>query len=242
MSLYRRSRTFLAIVALALIVSGCALLAPSASTVPTLGPATVTTPDDALAAVIATDPRLTGLTLLDPDLIGQSAWAEVHEASGVGAFVVDVTVGWGDCQAGCIDRHTWSYSVLPDGTVQLMAENGSPVPPEAWPSPGGDGRTGLLITAVAGPTCPVVQDPPDPDCAGRQVAGVEVIVRDAAGSEVARTMLDVGGFGFVEVPAGGYVVEGQSVEGLMGTPAPVSATVADGGATPVVLAYDTGIR
>ena len=69
MSLYRRSRTFLVIAALALVASGCSFLGSSATPVPTLGPTRVTTPEDALAAVIATDPRLTGLTLLDPDLI-----------------------------------------------------------------------------------------------------------------------------------------------------------------------------
>ena len=231
----------IAIAVLSLVAAGCSFLAPSPSPVPTLGPPTVTTPDDALAAVIATDPRLTGLTVLDPDMIGQSAWAEVQEASGVGAFIVAVTIGWGDCQAGCIDRHTWSYSVLPDGTVELQSEEGAPVPADAWPSPGGDGRTGLLITATGGPVCPVVQDPPDPDCADRPVIA-EVIIRDVAGDEVDRVTLDASGFAFVEVPAGGYIVEGPPVDGLMGTPGPVSATVADGGGTPVALVYDTGIR
>lgn len=242
MTLLRRSRLLVAVLALGMVAAGCSVLAPTPSPVPTLGPPIVTTPEDALAAVIAAEPRLTGITPLDPDMIGQSAWAEVEEASGVGAFVVDVTVGWGDCPAGCIERHMWTYSVLPDGTVQLMSESGPPVPPEVWPSPGGDGRAGLLITATAGPVCPVEQDPPDPDCADRPVAGAEVVIRDVAGAEVARVTLDDSGVAFVEVPAGGYVVEGQPVEGLMGTPQPVSATVGEGGGTPVVLGYDTGIR
>ena len=45
-----------------------------------------------------------------------------------GTWQVVYTVGWGDCQAGCIDQHTWTYQVTPDGTVTLISEEGSPVP------------------------------------------------------------------------------------------------------------------
>ena len=68
------------------------------------------------------------------------------------------------------------------------------------------------------------------------------MVRDSGGGEVARVTLDAQGFAFVEVPAGGYVVEPQPVDGLMGTAEPTSVTVVDGTATPVTLGYDTGIR
>jgi hypothetical protein len=207
---------------------------------PTLEP--VTTPEGAVAAVIAAEPRLTGIGPLDPDLIGQSSWYEVTPASGVGAFLVSIRVGWGDCPAGCINQHEWLYAVQPDGSAILQSEGGDPVPPDAWPSPGGDGRTGLLITATAGPTCPVVTDPPDPDCAPKVVPGAVVVVRDSGGGEVARATLDAQGFAFVEVPVGEYVVEPQPVDGLMGTAASASVTVVEGTATPVTLEYDTGIR
>ena len=46
---------------------------------------------------------------LRPDMIGQSTWYEAF-ADGDG-FTVNITVGQGDCQAGCIERHTWSYRV-----------------------------------------------------------------------------------------------------------------------------------
>lgn len=213
---------------------------PSGSPAPTIGP--VTTPERAVAAVIANEPRLAGITARDPDLIGQSSWYEVVPASGVGAFLVSVRVGWGDCPAGCISEHTWRYAVLPDGTVEVQAEAGEPVPPDAWPSPGGSGTTGLAIHATAGPTCPVVTDPPDPSCVPRAVAGAVVVIRDEAGTEIARTTLDETGSAIVEVRAGGYVVEAQPVDGLMGTPEPKGATVIDGVETQVELAYDTGIR
>jgi len=136
----------------ALLVAGCsasggasagasdapASVDPGASGSPSfelVGP--VTTPEQAWAAVVAAEPRFAGIQPLDPDLIGQSAWYEVQPASGVGAYIVTVTVGWGDCQAGCIDQHTWQYAVGPDGAVTLQSESGDGVPPDAFP----DGST-----------------------------------------------------------------------------------------------------
>ena len=84
---------------------------------PSVGP--VTTPEAAVAAVIAHEPRLSGIGPLDLELIGQSSWYEVMPASGVGAFLVSVRVGWGDCPAGCIDEHSWVYAVGPDGRLAV---------------------------------------------------------------------------------------------------------------------------
>jgi hypothetical protein len=36
--------------------------------------------------------------------------------------------GWGDCPAGCIDRHYWDFVVIGDRTVLLVAEYGTPLP------------------------------------------------------------------------------------------------------------------
>ena len=106
--------------------------APSA---PADGP--ITSPEEAWAAVVAAEPRFANIGPLDPELIGQSAWYEVMPASGVGAFVVSVTVGWGDCPSGCIDKHTWQYAVAPDGTVTLQSESGPEPPADAFPTSGG---------------------------------------------------------------------------------------------------------
>ena len=213
---------------------------PTPTPTQSVGP--VTTPEAAVAAVIAHEPRLSGIGPLDLDLIGQSSWYEVMPASGVGAFLVSVRVGWGDCPAGCINEHSWVYAVGPDGSVTLQSEGGDPVPPDAWPSPGGDGRTGVRIAALAGPVCPVETVPPDPACAPTPVPGALVVVRDAAGAEVTTVTLGDDGTAVVELPAGAYVLDAQPVEGLMGDPGPVSVTVIDGVATPVELGYDTGIR
>ena len=110
------------------------------------------------------------------------------------------------------------------------------------PSPSAAPGTGLAITAVAGPVCPVEKIPPDPACAPRPVAGATVIVQDGQGKSVATVVLDAGGAAVVALPAGDYVVQPQQVTGLMGTAAATDVTVVDGTLTPVVLSYDTGIR
>lgn len=224
------------------IVGSSASPTPEPTPSPTSAPSPVTSPEQAVAAVIAREPQLTGITERNPDLIGQGTWYEVTPASGVGSFLVTVNVGWGDCPSGCIDRHEWLYAVAPDGTVTLQSESGPPVPDEVWPSPGGDGRTGITLTALAGPVCPVETEPPDPACAPRSVPGAVVRILDVGGVEVMRATLDGGGFAFLELDAGTYTLEAQPVEGLMGTPAPASVTVTDGVAVPIVLSYDTGIR
>jgi hypothetical protein len=202
----------------------------------------VTQPDQAIARVIATEPRLQGIPPFDPAMIGQSSWYSVAPASGVGAFVVEVRLGWGDCPAGCIDEHRWVYAVGPDGAVSVVSEDGVPVPADAWPAPGVAGRTGISGVVTSGPVCPVEQNPPDPNCAARPVAGAVLVIRLASGAEVAKVTTDAAGTYVADVPAGGYVVEASPVEGLMGTPAPQAVTVNDGFTSRLDFGYDTGIR
>jgi hypothetical protein len=231
--------------AIALVVvasAGCAGAASGTLPGSTPEPEGVTTPAQAVARVVATEPRLTGIESFDTGLIGQSSWYTVEPASGVGAFVVTVQVGWGDCPAGCINEHSWVFAVAPDGAVSVVSESGPAVPADAWPSPLGAGRTGVGGVALAGPVCPVETVPPDPGCAPRPVAGAVIVIRDAGGSEVARAMTGADGSFFAELPAGDYVVEPQPVEGLMGTAVPLEVSVVDGLPSEVKLDYDTGIR
>jgi len=253
--------TLLAMTALALLVAGCAgapaapsptpaAVSPTPAPTPSMTSASgpVTTPEQALARVLLAEPRLTGIGPYDPNLIGQASWYKVAPASGVGAFVVNVRVGWGDCQAGCIDEHQWVYAVTPDGTVSIVSETGAPVVGEAWPgadaaaSDAGGGRTGIAGRATAGPVCPVEKIPPDPACAARPVAGAVIIVRDASGAEIARATTGADGTFFAELAHGGYVVEARPAKGLMGTPGPQNVTVDPGVVSTIQLDYDTGIR
>jgi hypothetical protein len=235
-------------------------VSPSGSSVPGASASTsaapsvagpVTSEDDAIARVIAQEPRFTGITEHDPELIGQGSWYEVAPAPGAGGYIVTIRVGWGDCPSGCIDKHTWVYSVAPDGTVTLQSEGGSDVPPDAWPAPGGGtgqqggtggtGGTGLHFTALAGPTCPVEQ-PGDPACAPKPVPNVPLVIMDGAGKVLDKLVLNAAGTGVITLDAGDYVVRAEGVEGYMSGPEAQRVTVVDGRMTEVTLMFDTGMR
>jgi hypothetical protein len=229
---------------------------PAATTTPSAAPLTQA---DAVALVLAQDPRFVGIGPPDPDLIGQSAWYDVSPA--VVGWRITVIKGWGDCQAGCINRHSWVYDVDPAGAVTLVEELGDPVgdgssdsstggsneggagqPPVAIPADGGPWIAGR---AVAGPVCPVERIPPDPACAPRPVAGALIVIRGPGGAEVARVTTVQDGTFLVGVPGGGaWTVEPQPAEGLMGTAPATVVEVADAPAAWVAVdvAYDTGIR
>jgi hypothetical protein len=106
--------------------SGAASAAPSTAGSPGAGP--VASADEAAALVIAQDPAFAEIGPKDPDLIGQSSWYEVIPIEG--GWQVVVEIGWGDCPAGCIDKHVWTYAVSPDGRVGLIGEDGPAVPSE----------------------------------------------------------------------------------------------------------------
>jgi hypothetical protein len=235
-------RRLVPLVIVLLVVAGCAASGTAASAPPSPAPAPsaepVTSAEDAFDRIVALEPRLAGIQPLDPEMIGGSSWYEATEADG--GYAIDVYVGWGDCQSGCIDHHTWTYLVATDGRVALVAEDGSDVPAAEWPSPGGTGRTGILGTALAGPACPVEQ-PDDPDCLPRPVVQAPLVITDANGEEIARVLTDELGSFFVELPAGTYRIVARPVEGLMGFPEPIEIEVTEGEAT-VELQYDTGIR
>lgn len=95
--------------------------------------------------------------------------------------------------------------------------------------------------ALSGPHCPVVQNPPDPQCADRPVADAEIVITNATGDRVDSVRTDADGRFTIAVPAGDYTFTPQPVDGLMGTPSPQSATA---GASAITLSfdYDTGIR
>jgi hypothetical protein len=218
---------------------------PAASAAASTGGGAVTTEDQALAAVIAAEPRFAGITKKDPEMIGQSSWYEIMPASGVGAFLVTMRVGWGDCPSGCIEEHSWVYAVAPDGTVSLQSQAGGEVPAEAWPSPAAGGAaqtgTGLHITAVAGPTCPVEQ-PGDPACAPKPVPDVSVVIMDGNGTILDRIVLNASGTGVITLDPGDYIVRAEGVQGFMSGPEAQRVTVVDGRMTQVDLQFDTGIR
>lgn len=107
-------------------------LAPAASS--SAGDSPVTNPDEAAQRVLALDPHFTGLQPKNPDLIGACCFYEATTTAD--GYQVNVELGWGDCPAGCINRHRWSYSVAPDGSTTLLSDSGEPVPSN-FPAGGG---------------------------------------------------------------------------------------------------------
>jgi hypothetical protein len=103
--------------------------APSASVAPSTS---VPTAEAAVAAVVATHPEFAGIGAFDPDLIGGCCW---YIASPVDdGYEVVFRMGWGDCPAGCIEEHRWTYRVGADGSIELVGESGDPIPPGGIPS------------------------------------------------------------------------------------------------------------
>jgi len=136
MNMLRSAITVLPV--LALLVAACGQAGGSGSPPASSGPSptpvgsAVASVDEAATIVIASDPRFSGVTKLDPNLIGANAWWE-GEPTATG-YAIRITLGWGDCPAGCIYRHVWSYSVTPDGAVTLDSETGDPLPPGSLPA------------------------------------------------------------------------------------------------------------
>ncbi len=134
------------------VVAACGgAAAPSATPTPTTGPspaapspsaspggspaAPVDTPEAAVARVVAEYPEFGSLQPFNPDMVGQCCWHRVTPTAD--GFEVVMRVGWGDCPAGCIDEHIWTFHVGNDGRVELVSESGDPVEPGVIPSPSG---------------------------------------------------------------------------------------------------------
>lgn len=186
---------------------------------------------EAVDLVMDENELFTGIGPRDPELIGQAAWYEVTALDD--GWRVEVRIGWGDCPAGCINEHRWAYTVSSRGAVELADESGDSLPPDS----------NVTGTVTAGPTCPVVTDPPDPSCADRPVEGAVLVVATLDGVEVARATSDADGRFAVSLAPGAYRLEPQPVEGLMGTAATIEFSIELGNPTAELLvSYDTGIR
>lgn len=125
-----RSRAFrlsaLLAVAMAIAACGGGGATPTPPPVGSPGP-TITTPAQAAARVGETDQRFLGIAEQSAALIGASAWWTA-EAIPDGGFRVTFTSGWGDCPAGCINKHNWIFEVSAAGVVTPAGESGDPVP------------------------------------------------------------------------------------------------------------------
>ena len=135
--------------------------------------------------------------------------------------------------------------VLTLAAVVLAGCLGPDTPTSGTPGQGTPGPVGVLeIHAVAGPTCPVEREPPDPACRPRPVSGARAVVTPADGREIAvgQGTTDERGVLVLEIAVGQYLVGASEVEGVFGSPQNVPAEVSAGRTTSVLLEYDTGIR
>jgi len=226
----------------ALLLLGCASTSPSPAPTVTPGPTQPPVTEVRLAAqaaaVVFASEGISRISPLLPDVIGQSAWYEAYEEQG--GFGVRITVGAGDCQAGCIDQHVWTYHVDPDGTVTLVSDESADI---ALPTGTGTADpVNLEIALIAGPTCPVVRNPPDPACAPRPVANAQIDVYDVSGNLVASGSSGADGLAASQLPAGAYFAVPAAVDGLMGQPEPLAFGALGGDTVSLTLTYDTGIR
>jgi hypothetical protein len=235
-------------------IAGCTAVAggpsaPGTSAAPSASAAlSITSPDAAAARVMSVYPRFAGLGHQNADAVGQCCWYEA--SSSASGYQVVVHVGWGDCPAGCISKHEWTYRVTPDGSVSTINETGSDVPagilpvvgaPERSPAALPSGTSGIAGRATAGPTCPVVRVA-DSTCDPRALPGASIVVRNSAGAIVARQTAAADGSFAIALPPGSYTVEGESVGRFPAAPAPATVSVVFGVATAVEIMFDTGIR
>ncbi len=101
--------------------------------------------------------------------------------------------------------------------------------------------SGIKGTVLAGPTCPVERNPPDPACADRPIATNIVIYRSSDSVHpLLVTRSDEQGKFEASLPPGRYIVRGG--EAVLPRCTDTSATVGPTGYTTVAVSCDTGIR
>ncbi len=237
--MHRPSVASLLLPALVLLgVTACGGQAPTPT--PSPSPAAVASAEDAFDAVRVVTPLFDGVGPRQDDAIGQAAWWTATREGDT--WSVAVSVGWGDCESGCIDRHEWTWRVTSEGSVDLIAEQGSPLVDEVVAELHADADAqGVGGIVVAGPICPVEQ-PGDPACAPRPVDGATLSIQDASGKEVARHTTDASGLYRIALAPGTYTLVPSAVEGYMGGASPATFDVLADAETWLTIGYDTGIR
>lgn len=125
-----QTHRFSALIALALLIAAVSPSRVSASESISLP---IDSPAEAHQAVLAAGAPFEDFVFLGGGLIGASQYFEVKGDPGSGAtWVVDYTYGWGDCQAGCISRHTFVYLVDPvTGDATFDRQEGDALPADA---------------------------------------------------------------------------------------------------------------
>ena len=93
----------------------------------------IATPEDAHAAVLAAGGPFDEFTYNDGALIGATKYYDVKgDAGSAATWIVVYTYGWNDCEAGCINAHSFVYQVDPlTGAATLDSHQGDVLPADA---------------------------------------------------------------------------------------------------------------
>jgi len=93
----------------------------------------IATPEDAHAAVLAAGGPFDEFTYNDGALIGATKYYDVKGYAGSAAtWIVVYTYGWNDCEAGCINAHSFVYQVDPlTGAATFDSHQGDVLPADA---------------------------------------------------------------------------------------------------------------
>lgn len=103
--------------------------------------------------------------------------------------------------------------------------------------------SGIKGTVLAGPTCPVERNPPDPACADKPLAITVSFSRKSDPLRVVATVLsNKQGEFTASLPPGVYMVEAGTSGTMLPRCTPAEATVGATGYTVVAISCDTGIR
>jgi hypothetical protein len=101
-------------------------------------------------------------------------------------------------------------------------------------------NSGIRGTVMLGPTCPVMRDPPDPQCSDRGYE-TEISIARASDAVIATTKSDAQGNFEVSLPPGEYVVSAAGGK-MLPRCSPVTVTVSAGEYFSAKINCDTGIR
>ena len=93
----------------------------------------IATPEDAHTAVLAAGGPFDEFTYNDGALIGATKYYDVKGDAGSAAiWIVVYTYGWNDCEAGCINEHSFVYQVDPlTGAATFDSHQGDVLPADA---------------------------------------------------------------------------------------------------------------
>jgi hypothetical protein len=93
----------------------------------------IATPEDAHAAVLAAGGPFDEFTYNDGALIGATKYYDVKgDAGSAASWIVVYTYGWNDCEAGCINGHSFVYQVDPiTGAATFDSHQGDVLPADA---------------------------------------------------------------------------------------------------------------